>query len=265
MWPALQDEIETLSLVYFDDKNDALVSHLGGQIRLATLHWARELRDMKRQMLLNGPVRINATYLGGATAVEDAIWERVMKDVFGKYPIRQETEWNKIVAEGGKLIHSTAEEYTRLTSEIIIKYEEIRKTLISLAAKSHRQSFVEDRLTDAEALVSADFISSHPPEQWKVIPRWLDGIVSRARKGAADPAKDRRSLEVWQPIYDRLEGMKANLSSLASREKREALEEASLMIQELSISLFAAGEVRAIGKISESRMTKKLDEIILML
>ncbi len=265
LWPALQDEIETLSLVYFDDKNDALVSHLGGQIRLATLHWARELRDMKRQMLLNGPVRINATYLGGATAVEDAIWERVMKDVFGKYPIRQETEWNKIVAEGGKLIHSTAEEYTRLTSEIIIKYEEIRKTLISLAAKSHRQSFVEDRLTDAEALVSADFISSHPPEQWKVIPRWLDGIVSRARKGAADPAKDRRSLEVWQPIYDRLEGMKANLSSLASREKREALEEASLMIQELSISLFAAGEVRAIGKISESRMTKKLDEIILML
>ncbi len=52
---------------------------------------------------------------------------------------------------------------------------------------------------------------------------------------------------------------------MATDEKREALDEAEVLIQELRVYLFAAGEVRAAGKVSESRMNKLLDRVEHML
>ncbi len=46
-----------------------------------------------------------------------------------------------------------------------------------------------------------------------------------------------------------------------STEKKLALAEAGEMLQELYVALFAAGEVRSAGKISENRMRRRLDEI----
>jgi hypothetical protein len=116
-----------------------------------------------------------------------------------------------------------------------------------------------------EELVQSDFIERYDPDTWKSLPRWLDAIVSRARKGIADPGKDDRALQIWQPLKETLEDLRNRLSPMASDEKRTALKDASVMLQELKVALFAAGDVRAVGKVSESRMKKRLEEIRRML
>lgn len=265
LWPALKDEGEDVSLVFLENRRDAEQFQLEGQVRLARIHFGRELRDFRHSLPICGNARINAAYLGGATGLEDSIWKKVLKDIFAETIVHQESLWASTLESGGSRIYSTAEEYLSLASEVLLKYGEIRQSLGSIEAASHRKAFVSDRLAEAEELLSPSFVDIWDHRQWKAIPRWLDAIVSRARKGSADPGKDTRAAAIWTPLNLRLTEMKDVLSSLASDEKRDALDEARVMMQELKVALFAAGEVRAAGKISESRMSKRLDEIRLML
>ena len=77
--------------------------------------------------------------------------------------------------------------------------------------------------------------------------------------------RERRFSEQWNPLRDRLAELTQSLSPMASPEKQAALHEAAIMMEELRTALFAAGEVKPAIKISESRMTKFLDEIERML
>ena len=265
LWPGLKDSGKTVSLVFFENRHEAERHHREGQIRLARLHWAREIRDMKRSMLLSGETRINSAFLGGAAKLESAVWDRVVSDLFGQETIRSQENWNTFLADGGRKMGETAAAYFSAVSNVISKYAEVRKALDDLKSRSHRKAFISERQSEAEALVAEDFVTKREPQQWDSIPRWLDAVLSRARKGDSDPSRDRKALEAWEPLKKRLGDMVENLSPLASREKAEALKDAEVMLQELKVALFATGEVRPAGRISESRMAKRLDEINLML
>ena len=265
LWPALDDSGDTASLVFLDDRKEAEERHRKGQVRLAELYWAREIRDMRRSLLLEGVSRVNAAYLGGAPELEDLIWSRVLTELFGTRIVRTEDDWRVLRADGGSKIHAAAEEYRERVSAILERYGEVRKTLRDLSSGSHRSAFVDERLAEAEGLVGEFLTADSNPELWKSVPRWLDAIVSRARRGAADPGKDSKAFEVWDPLRIRLETMHETLSFLASGEKRKAMAEADIMLRELYVALFAAGEVRAAGNNSESRLKRRLDEIDRML
>ncbi|MDT8299078.1 MAG: DUF3418 domain-containing protein, partial [Spirochaetaceae bacterium] len=239
--------------------------HREGQVRLAGLHWAREIRDFRRQLIITGEARTNAAYLGGASVLEDALWKRVLADLFGENAVYTEIAWRNLLTLGGRSMFSLAQEYLGHISVVLEAYGKIRRLLSDLEDKSHRGSFVKDRIRDAEELIRPDFIERYDPDTWKSLPRWLDAIVSRARKGIADPGKDDRALQIWQPLKETLEDLRKRLSPMASDEKRTALKDVSVMLQELKVVLFAAGEVRPSGKVSESRIRKRLDEIRRML
>ncbi|MDF1568940.1 MAG: DUF3418 domain-containing protein, partial [Spirochaetaceae bacterium] len=265
LWPALRDDGDSVSLIYHDQQFEAVDSHREGQVRLAGLHWAREIRDFRRQLIITGEARTNAAYLGGASVLEDALWKRVLADLFGENAVYTEIAWRNLLTLGGRSMFSLAQEYLGHISVVLEAYGKIRRLLSDLEDKSHRGSFVKDRIRDAEELIRPDFIERYDPDTWKSLPRWLDAIVSRARKGIADPGKDDRALQIWQPLKETLEDLRKRLSPMASDEKRTALKDVSVMLQELKVVLFAAGEVRPSGKVSESRIRKRLDEIRRML
>jgi ATP-dependent helicase HrpA len=265
LWPGLKDDGDSVSLRYYDQQFEAVDSHRRGQVRLAGLHWAREIRDFRRQLILTGEARTNAAYLGGASILEDALWKCVLADLFGKDAVFTEIAWRDMLSLGGQSMFSLAQDYLGRISVVLEAYGKIRRLLSDLEDKSHRGNFVKDRIRDAEELIQSDFIERYDPDTWKSLPRWLDAIVSRARKGIADPGKDDRALQIWQPLKETLEDLRNRLSPMASEEKRMALKDASVMLQELKVGLFAAGDVRAVGKVSESRMKKRLEEIRRML
>ena len=264
--PALDDQGDSVSLRFLDDASDAEKRHSAGQRRLALIHWARPLRDLKRQFHLAGEARSAALHLGGAAALEDALWERLVTDIFAASPVRLQSEWDTLLEQGGSRIHQAAPEYLSLITRICEALGRTRSALNRLAEKQpHRRGFVLTCLADAETLTKPDFIHRRSPSVWKALPRWLRALTVRAERGCADPMRERRFSEQWNPLRDRLAELTQSLSPMASREKQAALDEAAVMMEELRTALFAAGEVKPAVKISESRMTKFLDEIERML
>ena len=268
--PALTDQGSSVSLRFFDDKSDAEARHLDAQKRLALIHWAAALRELKRRFHLAGEARGAAVHLGGAVggaaALEEALWERLITDVFASAPVRRQSEWEDLLKKGGAQMHQAAPVRLQLITQICETYAQTRRALLSIAEKQpHRRSLVSACLADAEALLKPDFIRLRPITVWEALPRWIKAELARAERGCSDPMRERRFGERWNPLRDRLAAMTESLSPMASREKRAAIDEAAIMLEELRVSLCAAGQVRPAMKISESRAARFLDEIERML
>ena len=265
LWPALHDDGEDVSLRFYEEQGEAEIHHRQGQCRLAQIHWARELRDLKRSLPLGGQSRVNAAYFGGAKALEEAVWASVIQQLFGQTIYRSTEDWEKALIQGGREFHSQAQEAIKQVSTILVAYGEARQSLNALRAKSHRKAFLVERMVELEELAGDDFVQCYSPEDWKALPRWMQAVVSRARKGDADPGKDAKALASWNPLYERWKAIQGKLSALSSQEKRQAVDEALRMIRELKVALFAVGDVRPAGKISENKVAKALNEIERML
>ncbi len=268
VWPALTvpekngSAAQTVSLDYYRDRAEAELHQAAAQKALARKYWNRELRDLRRTLVLSGQARVNAAYLGGASNIETAVLEDVLSEVFAARIIRRPDEWQALLKEGGAAFQSRARDRLVLAGRVLEAYGNTRQSLNKLAEGSHRKKFVLNCLNDARYMLGADFPQSSNPESWKALPRRLDAVVSRARKGAADPAKDEKARLVWEPLRDTWQQMVSSASgSFVSTEKKQALEEAGQMLQELYVALFAAGEIRPAGKVSESRLRRRLDEI----
>jgi len=132
LWPALVSEGTAAALRYLENRNDAREAHMKGLAALAGIHWSREIRDFKKTLHLSGPTRVIANYIGGATALEDALWHRVIADIFARNPVREKTVWDAVLKEGGGNIHSMAAGYLEQITTVLTSYSEQRKILIDL-------------------------------------------------------------------------------------------------------------------------------------
>lgn len=260
LWTALKDDGDSVSLRFYDTRAQAEHMHREGQNRLAILHWNKEIRGFKKTLFLQGDAKVATQYLEGSQKMENTIWNCVMRKIFASEIVRGKTQWIELLASGGKQIYPLAEEYFRLISSILTSYLQVRKKLLALRDKCHRKNFVESCLAEAETIVSKDFINGNVP-MWKAIPRWLRACGIRAHRGVDNPARDERFLSIWGPLNGRLIGMMENLSPMASDEKYSALNEAKIMMEELRVTLSTGGEIKALGKVSESRMKRFLDDI----
>jgi ATP-dependent helicase HrpA len=265
LWPALKDDGDSVSLRFYNERHEAEGIHLRGQVRLAMFHWVRELRDFRRSLRISGTARDYALYLGGPDALEQQLWDRVFQEIFGRDLIRTSEQWNQLLFDGGGRIFKLAEDFLQRIIAVLETYGEVRRDLDDLSQKSHRKDYIRQRYSDLQEILPADFAARYEPQNWESLPRWLRAVVSRARKGTADPGKELRASGIWNPLRDRIDTIAENLSPMATAEKRYAVAESKVALQELRVALFAAGEVRSAGKISESRMKKLLDDIDRML
>jgi len=261
LWPAFVDEGKDVSLKFFESRYEAEGSHEKALAKFAIIHWNRELRDFQKSLHLSGQARVIANYVGGAAALEESLWDRVVIEIFSHNPVRKKHEWEALLADGGSRLHSLASEYLDLISEVLDCYGEQRLILSDMEKISHRPDFIKVRLIDLEEIIGDSFIEKYKPEIWKSLTRWMKAVVSRARKGIADPQKDSKASKKISPIAERLSSIREKRSSLWGEEKKMALDEAEIMMEELKVAIFAAGDVRPAGKISEIRLIKKFDEI----
>jgi len=261
LWPALRDDESSVSLRFFNERREAQNAHRQAQIRLAQIHWAREIRDFRRALTLPDSVRPAAVYLGGVKALENQLWERVLSGIFAAKLIRSKEGWKTLLFRGGARLYSLAESYREKISDVLETHRRLREDLNSLQQQSHRPHFIRDRLDDMSEILPDDFIKRYEIEQWAALPRWLQAVLIRARRGLSDPAKDKRTADIWEALRTRLRGMKETLSPMASTEKLMAISRVEVSLQELRVALFAAGELRPVGKVSQNSVKKELDDI----
>ncbi len=265
-WPALTPAEGCVHLLLYRSREEAAQVHREGVATLYRLHFSRELRDLRKALILPKPFRDWAEYFGGVRNVENLILEKVKKDLFA-VDVRTEEAFLSHARQIREKILISGQDVIRVVEPLLKAYSntasDLRQLQISTRGSSTMQSFLIQLRKEMDALLPEDFLWRWNEERLKHIPRYLKALKIRADRGLLNWEKDRRREEEIRPFIERLAELLKNLPAYVSDEKKQALADFSLMIEEYRVSLFAQ-ELKTAFPVSARRLEEKLCDIYRM-
>jgi len=259
-YPALDPRAEGVDLKLFTRRDQAAAAHPGGVAALFAVHFAKELKFLKRSLALPEELHPAARYFGGARRLEDAMADRVMQDLFA-VPIRTQREFAARAAAGAAKILPAGRDLLYAVMPVIQSYAAVRGELAALPGSKGPLAVLRGRLEeDLTRLVPQNFISLYEAERLPHIERYLQGLAIRGRRALVAPEKDRAKSEGLHAISERLDLLLKTLRPDSSAEKRRALEDLFWMIEEYKVSIYAQ-ELKTAVPVSPKRLEERFREI----
>jgi ATP-dependent helicase HrpA len=259
-YPALEPGAEGVNLRLFTRRDQAAAAHPGGVTALAAVHFAKELKFLKRSLALPEEVHPAARYFGGARRLEAAMVDRVLQDLFAE-PVRTQQEFAALAAKGAPRMLPAGRGLLYAVMPVIQAYAAVRRELEALSGGKGPLAVIRSRLEEElSRLVPQNFISLYEAERMAHLERYLQAMAIRARRALVDPEKDRAKSESLQAFSGRLHLLLKALGPNASAEKRRSVEELFWMIEEYKVSIFAQ-ELKTAVPVSAKRLEEKFGEI----
>ena len=265
-YPALETDSatpKTVSLRLFRRQDKSLAAHRAGVAALYAIHFAKNLKFLKRQLILPTDVRYTADYFGGAKKLVQRLYDRVIEELFAKN-IRSEKAFYAHAESVAAKISPTGQELLDKTIPVLTAYHEARSRVYNLqqANRTNRMavSFLEALTRELERLVPQTFVAIYEIRRLDHLPRYIQAAAIRARRAMVDFEKDRAKSKEIIKFSDGLNQLLKELSPAVSDEKRQAIEAYFWLVEEYKVSVFAQ-ELRTPIPISAKRLDKKLKEI----
>lgn len=260
-YPALEPGDRFVDLKLYTDRKKALHIHKKGVAGLFSIYFEKEIKHLKKNMVLSGEMRQIAMYFGGARVVETAVVEKVISHLF-EVNIRSEKDFHK---HAGKMVNCILPEGNALVEKIypiLSQYRDIRAQLgnMSCAAPSE---FVKRMTNSLSGLVPPNFITLYSHDRMAHLPRYMKAFALRIERCLNDPEKDLAKEEKIDTYRNNLDKLLKTLEPSASEEKQAAIEDYFWMIEEYKVSLFAQ-ELKTAVRVSEKRMQARYEEILRM-
>jgi ATP-dependent helicase HrpA len=264
-YPALQKVIAPggrtkVRLGLFESRQQALTEHTAGVAALGGIVLARDLKFLRRQLVLPPGMAPAVRHFGGARAFEaalvDSVWRRFFDD-----GIRTAEAFQARIKAVRSRIMTAGNAYLDKVLPLLKALEACRSDLIRLAgAAAATAPFFEALLEDLDRLVPANFLDLYDRERLKDIERYIRALGLRAQRAQVDFEKDRAKAEPLAPLIQWFQTLLNTLGSDSTADKRAALEDAFWMLEEYKVSVFAQ-ELKTAFPISAKRLEKKLAEI----
>ncbi|MGV0033455.1 MAG: ATP-dependent RNA helicase HrpA [Candidatus Azotimanducaceae bacterium WSBS_2022_MAG_OTU7] len=245
MYPALVDELDSVSIKLVETKWKALSLSAAGLMRLVMFR----LKDQRKYLEKNIPGFDQFSLYFATRGIRAELTENIVKAAFSVTfvesmpPVRSRAEFDE------RLLRKT---------ELFGHLEQIAK----IVAQSLQQSLaIEDRLKtlpvratavdvrrQLDSLISSGFPFGIPFEWLRQYPRYFRGIALRLEKQSGNTEKDSAGIEALGQWWSRFEQ--------ADDASREKLNKFRWMLEEYRISLFAQS-IGTIIPVSEKRLTKE--------
>ncbi len=262
-YPALEagdDPLKSVSLKLFLQQDKALALHRHGVAGLFRIHFAKDLKILKKGLKLPRQFKAAADYFGGAGHTERRLMDRVISDLFCKN-IRTQSAFNAHAARVSPILIAHGQKLLDPCLAVLKAYLSMRKELDKLK-RAHLgnaavQNFCEDLISALERLVPESFINLYEVERLPHIERYIKAMQIRAQRALLDFEKDQAKDREVKIVTDRLDKLLQALSPNASAEKRKVLEEFFWMVEEYKVSIFAQ-ELKTAFSVSKKRLEKKL-------
>ncbi|MBN2284157.1 MAG: ATP-dependent RNA helicase HrpA [Deltaproteobacteria bacterium] len=262
-FPALEAEDDRVNLRLFESRDRAESSHAAGVAALYRLHFAKELRHLRRSLTLPAEMKKPAQYFGGPGNLEEMLYRQTTDILFAR-PVRRQEDFFSHARAVQPEILVTGQELLREIEPVLRAYHETRTLLSDLeqanAANRAVRGFIEELRGHVDRLVPENFPERYGRERLAVLPRYLQGITIRARRGMHHLEKDRGKAEKLKVYAKHLETIMETIPPFTSPEKQAAIEELSWMLEEYRISLFAP-EMKTLYPVSPKRLNEKIKEI----
>jgi ATP-dependent helicase HrpA len=265
-YPGLEIDPKTgknVNLRLFKNNEKAIKSHKQGVGRLFTIHLSKDLKFLRKNLKLPKEAIQYADYFGGTRHFEKMLFETVIKRLLQKnirnekdFYIHAENVKSALISEGRKLsemVIPVIEAYSKTRSNIS-KLERINRS------NGKALSFLRTLKDEMTRLVPDNFINLYDRNRLIHLVKYVKAIDIRAQRALVDFKKDQIKLREIHVFTKSLDKMLQELSSRASKEKKDAIEEYFWLIEEFKVSVFAQ-ELKTTIPVSKKRLEKKQKEI----
>ncbi|MGM0662642.1 MAG: ATP-dependent RNA helicase HrpA [Thermodesulfobacteriota bacterium] len=262
-FPALEPEEEGVRIRLFPSAAEAGEVHPKGVARILALRLSRDLKFASRVLRLPEDMSNAAVFFGGARAVDKKLLETLIRLHFRK-DVRTAREFEALAKLTSTRLISAANDLLDKVIEVLRGYARLRSTLHHLetpqAANPAVVSVCKSIRTKLAELVPGDFLDHCSTERLIHLPRYLKALELRAERGSFDPSKDRKKAEEVEAFENELRLIRKTLPAHATEDKRAAVEEFAVWIDEYRVSIFAP-ELSTAVRVSSKRLKKKAEEI----
>jgi len=263
LFPGLEADEQSVNLRLFLHKEDALDAHKKGVVRLFSILFSKDLKFLKKSLMLSKETKDYAKYFGGANIFEKRLFDRVVEELFCK-DIRNEKEFFAYAESVACEIIKTGNEKLKIIISVLKAYHEARTTLYDLETANRASltltDFFKTLRDELNRLVPENFIELYDNERMSHLERYIKAITIRAQRGILNFEKDQVKEKDVRIHTDRLNEFLKGLSPHVSEEKRASIEEYFWLIEEYKVSLFAQ-ELKTAIPVSSKRLNQNSKEI----
>jgi ATP-dependent helicase HrpA len=269
-YPALvatEDDIKSVSLKLFRHPDKALAVHQQGVAGLFKIHFAKDLKILKKGLKLPKALKPAADFFKGPANIEQRLLDRIISDLFCKN-IRSADSFYAHAERVSPILISHGQDLLEPCLAVLKACHNLRKELDRLKRANldnhAMQNFCEDLIADLDRLVPESFINLYDSHRLMHLIRYIKSMKIRAQRAQVDFEKDQAKAKDAKSFSDRLDKLVKTLSPDASNDKREALEEFFWMLEEYKVSIFAQ-ELKTAIPVSAKRLERKLAQIMRMI
>jgi ATP-dependent helicase HrpA len=265
-YPALQTDPTTekrVQLRLFQHRDKALAAHLSGVAALYSIHFSKDLKFLRRQLILPADRSHLADYFGGARQFEKRLFQHIVQTLFRK-DIRSRKEFYTYAEKTRPKILSSGRELIESIQPVLKAYHEARSEIAKLRSgvrvNSTRLEFYEELIEGLVRLVPENFVELYDKGRYVHLERYTKAIIIRARRAPVDFEKDQAKANEIRQFANDLNKLLKELTPAVSQEKRLAIEDYFWMLEEYKVSVFAQ-ELKTAIPISAKRLKDKLKQI----
>ncbi|MDR1529528.1 MAG: ATP-dependent RNA helicase HrpA [Burkholderiales bacterium] len=258
-YPALVDELTSVSLLLCDTPESALTATRQGIVRLIRLM----LKDLLARWEKNTPTFQQSALLLRTQIPTDRLLDDIMNAVCDRAFIgedvlpRNEKSFNEQIKRARTRFPAVAEGAFRLLSEIAAEHQQLI-TRINAASPTLRQ-LVDEVRAQRDALLYTGFFSQTPWTQLAHFPRYIKAMDRRLAKYPDRAVRDQKHGEQIAILWRRYQDRAKHNKKIGIHEP--ALEDYRWMIEEMRVSLFAQ-ELKTPQPVSFKRIEKIWESIV---
>ena len=263
VFPALTAEKDRVDLRLFADRRQAEAAHRAGVAALYRKCYAKDLKFYRRQIALPASAAGKAAVLGGADHLEAQIFEKTFGALFAEN-IRSAEDFHAHRDAAVRELFQRGQQLSALAAPVVQAVFDARSVLSGLegagGGRPRIAAFLAERRRALSDLVPEHFVTLYEEARIAHLPRYVEALSLRARRGVEHLEKDRSKAEAVRPFARALEEMLAELSADASEEKRTAVEDFFWMLEEFKVSVFAQ-ELGTAVSVSKKKLEKRLAQV----
>ncbi len=253
-----------MALRLFSNAPKAMAAHRRAIRELYTNCFAKDIRFLKRKLLLPEYLSLAARHFGGNRALEKQIEETLLDSLFAKN-IRSVKAFQKHATDVSNRLMNSGDEFVHAVKTVIEAYSEAYTAIDSLRKKSFSSepsvSLIENLMAELRKLIPENFVSLYEIQRMPHLVRYAKALAIRAQRALDAPEKDRRKAALIDVHGDRLKALLETFTPTTSAEKRSAVENYFWLIEEYKVSQYAQ-ELKTIEKVSAKRLDRMYADIL---
>ena len=263
LYPGLEIDDGSVNLRLFQHRDKATESHKKGVSALFEIFFSKDLKFLKKILILPKDLTDTSKYFGGVKQFEKRLYESIIIDLFHKN-IQTKDEFVSYAESMAPTILKNGQIKLDRAIPVLKAYYDTRSIICSLEKSDNANSGIDQFLAglreELSRLVPETFMGLYDDERMVHIPRYVKAIAVRAKRGVENIEKDKTRAEKLKVYSDRLNGFLDELSHPVSNEKRNAIEDFFWLLEEYKVSIFAQ-ELKTPFPVSKKRLEKKFKKI----